>query len=40
MRPKDAVRIANSVDPDQTVQSLSFARTYLSENLELLIWFF
>ena len=40
MRPKDAARIANSVDPDQTAPrgavwfgSALFAFTYLSENL-------
>ena len=38
MRPKDADRIANSVDPDQTALvwsgSTLFAQAYLSENLE------
>ena len=29
MHPKDAARIANSIDPDQTAL---FAQTYLSEN--------
>ena len=40
MRPKDADRIANSVDPDQTALlgavwsgSTLFAQAYLSENL-------
>ena len=40
MHPKDAARIANSVDPDQTAplgavrsRSALFAQTYLSENL-------
>ena len=39
MHPKDAARIANSVDPDQTAPravrsgSALFAQTYLSENL-------
>ena len=40
MRPKDADRLANSVDPDQTAPvgavwsgSALFAQTYLSENL-------
>ena len=39
MHPKDADRIANSVDPDQTALgavwsgSALFAQTYLSENL-------
>ena len=40
MHPKDAARIANSVDPDQTAPlgavwsgSTLFAQTYLSENL-------
>ena len=34
MHPKDAARIANSIDPDQTAWSGSalFAQTYLSEN--------
>ena len=40
MRPKDADRIANNVDPDQTAPlwavrsgSALFAQIYLSENL-------
>ena len=34
MHPKDADRMANSVDPDQTaLESTLFAETYLSENL-------
>ena len=35
MRPKDADRMANSVDPDQTAPlgSTLFAQTCLSENL-------
>ena len=35
MSPNDADRMANSVDPDQTVWSGSalFAQAYLSENL-------
>ena len=45
MRPKDADRIANSVDPDQTAPlglgavwsgSALFAQAYLSENLRWL----
>ena len=40
MHPKDADRVANSVDPDQTAPvgavwswSALFAQTYLTENL-------
>ena len=33
MGPKDADRIANSVDPDQTAVWSWFAQTYLSENV-------
>ena len=35
MSPKDADRMANSVDPDQTAPqgSTLFAQAYLSENL-------
>ena len=43
MRPKDAERIVNSVDPDQTARlgavlsgSALFVQAYLSENLGLL----
>ena len=41
MHPKDAARIANSIDPDQTAplvwsRSALFAKTYLSENLGFL----
>ena len=36
MHPKDAERIANSVDPDQTAGSALFAQTYLTENLGIL----
>ena len=46
MHPKDAARIANSVDPDQTAPlgavwsgSALFAQTYLSENLGPLRYF-
>ena len=46
MHPKDAARIANSVDPDQTAPlgavwsgSALFAQTYLSENLGSLQYF-
>ena len=46
MHPKDAARIANSVDPDQTAPlgavwsgSALFAQTCLSENLGSLRYF-
>ena len=47
MCPKDADRMANSVDPDQTAPlgavwsgSALFAQTYLSENLGTLRYLF
>ena len=46
MHSKDAYRIVNSVDPDQTVSlgavwsgSTLFAQIYLSENLESIQYF-
>ena len=38
MAPKDVERMANSVDPDQTVwsESTMFAQTNMSQYLELL----
>ena len=40
MPPKDAERMANSVDPDQTApESSLFAQTYMSQYLNFLRYF-
>ena len=43
MDPQDADRMVNNVDPDQTAVwsgSTLFAQTYMSENLDILLYLF